>query len=327
MFLKHLPGVRPRLGLAAGMAALAFLAFQGSISVAGAVPVNSGYGPQSNLPFGGLHDPNSIALNPDADVYLLDNNGTNSHVLFIQKTHSGYASQVDLPFGGLHDPLAIAVDSIGDVFLADPGRSAGSRVLEIQMRFGVYLPQVSLPPVGIDNPTGLAVDRNGNVYVVDGNGVSSSVWFLPKVGSSFGTPSQLPFGGLNEPNGVAVDARGNVYLADTLNDRVLILPKISSGVYGPQANLPLGGLSIPHGVAVDGNGNVYVADGGRNRVLFLQRFTIGGGDRIVTGYDPQVTLPIGGLANPQSVAVDGNGNVYVADFANARAVFLPKLGH
>ncbi len=38
-------------------------------------------------------------------------------------------------------------------------------------------------------------------------------------------PTELPFTGLNGPSGVALDSAGDAYVADTLNNRVLKLPR------------------------------------------------------------------------------------------------------
>ncbi|HWE48759.1 MAG TPA: NHL repeat-containing protein [Bryobacteraceae bacterium] len=135
---------------------------------------------------------------------------------------------------------------------------------------------------------------------------------------------------LNGPNGVAVDSVGNVYIADTSNHRVRIV-----NVNGVISNFAgngfasysgdgflatAAGLQAPTGVAVDSSGNVYIADAVANVVR-----EVSGG--VITTLAGNGTAGFGGdagLANaanlnyPYAVAVDGSGNVYIADTLNHR---------
>jgi sugar lactone lactonase YvrE len=78
------------------------------------------------------------------------------------------------------------------------------------------------------------------------------------------------------------------------------------------------GFQYPQGVAVDASGNVYVAD----RYNYLIRKITSGGDVTTLAGQVGVTGSINGTGtaasfnNPQGVAVDGSGNVYVADQGN-----------
>jgi DNA-binding beta-propeller fold protein YncE len=81
-----------------------------------------------------------------------------------------------------------------------------------------------------------------------------------------------------------------------------------------------GAFQIANGIAVDDRGDVYVADTDNNRIQkfafdgrFLARLGRNGGDGSA-GAGP------GELARPFGVAVDGWGNVYVADKVNDRVV-------
>ena len=80
-------------------------------------------------------------------------------------------------------------------------------------------------------------------------------------------------------------------------------------------------LSTPDGVAVDGQGNVYIADVGNSRV---RKVTPGGIISTVAGTGTAGFSGDGGQATsaqlkiPIAVAVDGQGNVYIADIGNQR---------
>lgn len=82
-------------------------------------------------------------------------------------------------------------------------------------------------------------------------------------------------------------------------------------------------FDLPRGVAVDSTGNIYVADTGNHRI---EKF--GPNEQLMTKWGSFCDLlqnigcvdseANGQFDSPQGIAVDGAGNVYVADFANAR---------
>jgi len=186
------------------------------------------------------------------------------------------------------------------------------------------------PAARFYGPYGLAVDGSGNVYVADSlnntirkmtpAGVVTTLAGTPGVfGSADGTGPAASFW---NPYGVAVDGSGNVYVADAPNN--LIRKITPAGVVTTLAGTrsspggPLGDVPDPTGVAVDGSGNVYVADRGLN---VIKKVSPAGVVTTVAG-----TIPFPGSADgigtaasfngPYGVAVDGSGNLYVADTGN-----------
>jgi sugar lactone lactonase YvrE len=130
--------------------------------------------------------------------------------------------------------------------------------------------------------------------------------------------------------GVAVDSRGNVYIADSQNNRVRrVTPEgtintiIGSGRRGDGGDGPALSikLSFPHGVAVDRQDNIYVADTGNDRV---RKLGLNGVVRSIAGTGKQEFVGDGGLAvkaglaAPDAIAIDAQGNIYIADRANWR---------
>ena len=185
-----------------------------------------------------------------------------------------------------------------------------------------------------DYPIGVAVDGAGNVYVADGynhrirkittSGVVSTLAGSGTSGYTDGTGTSAQF---DYPTGVAVDGAGNVYVADQVNHRIRKIT--TSGVVSTLAGSGTSGytdgtgtsaqFSYPTGVAVDGAGNVYVADYDNHRI---RKITASGVVSTLAGSGTYgYTDGTGTSAKfyyPTGVAVDGAGNVYVADQYNHR---------
>ena len=148
-------------------------------------------------------------------------------------------------------------------------------------------------------------------------------------------PSGATTSSFNVPSGVAVDGAGNVYVADTENE---LIRKISptgvvsnlagSGQVGSANGTGMtASFSEPLGVAVDGAGNVYVADAGNN---LIREISPTGVVTTLAGNGQQgSTNGMGTAASfnfPSGVAVDGAGNIYVADFGNCLVRKINSLG-
>jgi sugar lactone lactonase YvrE len=160
--------------------------------------------------------------------------------------------------------------------------------------------------------------------------------------SSGGASSQNRFYG---PEAAVVDASGRLWVADTVNSRVLRFDLPFSN--GMNASLVLGQadfeanesnqggsiaantLYFPRGLALDGAGNLYVADDSNHRVLRFsppfannmsaslvigqENFTNGCPNRCVVTWQNT-------LNHPKGIAIDGAGNLYVADYDNNRVL-------
>ncbi len=184
-------------------------------------------------------------------------------------------------------------------------------------------------------PSGCAVDAVGNVYVSDrvgqtlrkisAAGVVSTLAGTPDVaGSDNGTGRAAKF---NQPSGSAVDAAGNVYLADIGSHtvrKVTHLGVVSTFVGTPGVAGKADGVGAdaqfvnPVSVAIDSAGTLYVADYSNHTIRAITPAgvvsTLAGtpgvrGSANGTGANAQ-------FSNPDGIAVDANGNVYVADESN-----------
>jgi sugar lactone lactonase YvrE len=181
----------------------------------------------------------------------------------------------------------------------------------------------------------VVIDGDGNLYVADaGNatirkitaaGVVTTLTGAARVfGSVDGTGATARF---NLPSGVAVDAAGNLYVTDEVANTLRKVTaagvvttlagtaRVTGSADGTGAAAQ---FSAPSGVAVDGAGNVYVADMGNDTI---RKITAAGVVTTLAGTVDRFGSADGtGTAaqfnSPSGVAVDGVGNVYVADMGN-----------
>lgn len=160
---------------------------------------------------------------------------------------------------------------------------------------------------------------------------------------AIGGPAQL-----TNPIGVAVDSQGTVYVADTFNHRIQVFNSEGAlertiGGFGKGENQ----FYEPRGVAVDADNNLYVADTWNARVVkigpdgeWLATWGVGEEERSGRSFTDTGGTQAGnaakplGLYGPRGVAVDAQGNVYIADTGNKRIVvtdaegqFLYQIGY
>jgi sugar lactone lactonase YvrE len=243
-------------------------------------------------------------------------------------------------------PDGVAVDAAGNVYVADtdnhrlrkitPTGSVSTlagdaaHATDGQGAFGRF-----------NSPKGVAVDAAGNLYVADrGNHLIRKVTPAGLVstlagsisGFADGTVVAAPF---RDAEGVAVDAAGNLYVADTDQHRVRkvtpggVITTLAGGVSGGFSDGQGADARFqnPHGMAVDASGNTYVADWNNHRIRKITPAGVAStlaGDGTAGFVDgPGATARFNG---PQGVALDGVGNVYVADGGNQRIRTITPAG-
>jgi sugar lactone lactonase YvrE len=182
---------------------------------------------------------------------------------------------------------------------------------------------------GIDlGPAAVAVDRNGIIYATN-DSTDQVVRIDPTTGPTlvwggFGSRG----GQFHMPTGVAVSATGVLYVADSDQSRIQRFTtagvfKGSWGKNGTVANT----LGQPQGVAADPHGNIYVVDALNGR---LQVRSPQGSVAAILGYFGHVTkqnnVALGQFYDPQGIAIDKQGAIYVADTLNARVQILAPRG-
>lgn len=243
---------------------------------------------------------------------------------------------------GFSEPVGLAVDGGGNLYVAEHYSevirkisSSGVVVTWAGSAYNTGSGDGTGDEASFDYPSAVTVDSAGNVFVVDtqtsiirkitpSRVVTTLAGLEYNSGSTDGTGSAARF---NQPEGIAVDGVGNVYVADSLNNTIRrITPnRVVSTLAGLPGNSgksdgtgSAARFSDPEGLAVDEAGNVYVADSGNHTI---RKMAAGGGVSTLAGRAGSWGSAdgSGGAAQflvPAGVAVDGLGNVYVADTGN-----------
>ena len=228
-------------------------------------------------------------------------------------------------------PSGVSADASGNLYVADTGNSIIRKVTSTGVVItlaGTAGNSGSADGTGstalfyIDDgasvrPGGIGSDRSGNVYVADtANHTIRKVTPTGLVTTLAGTPGSLGSAdGMTgtarfyRPSGVAVDGLGTIFVADYYNGAIR---KMTAS--GDVTTLTRG-FSKPSGLAVDRAGNVYVADTFNHTIRKVTptgvTITLAGAEGIRGSADG--TGSAARFYYPTGVAVDGTGNVYVAD--------------
>jgi len=297
--------------------------------------------------------PQAVAVDAAGDVYIADTPaGGIIHKLDTLGDLTTIAGNGSFGYAGdgvlATDPSVIisyvggiALDGAGNLFFTDEYNGVVRRidavsgiittVVGVPFNNSIY----TTPPWGdnepatsanINTPFGITVDAAGNLYIADlAHGLVRKVnpaGIITTVAGG-GTPPDGIGDGLLATNaqfsdliGVAVDAAGNLYITDQGNGEVREV-NASTGIVSSLAS-----LSGPAGISLDPAGNVYVTS-----TTITQVYKISAGTGAVTsvagngaaGYlstDEGAAATSAELNLPLGVALDGAGNLYIADSSN-----------
>jgi trimeric autotransporter adhesin len=195
-------------------------------------------------------------------------------------------------------------------------------------------------------PTDVKVDSSGNLFIADIDndrvrkvGTNGLITTLAGDGSSTfsGDSGPATNAGMN-PWGVGLDSSGNLFIADHSNNRIRevgangVINTVAgdnSRGYGGDGGPATGtDLDYPPSVAVDASGDMFIADLDNHRVREVTNDII----TTVAGNGTLANTGDGGLAvnaslcYPDSVAVDGAGNLFIADFYTNRIRKVSSTG-
>ena len=207
----------------------------------------------------------------------------------------------------------------------------------------------------LGSPNGVAVDRSGLVYIADTNNNRIRVvrnGIITTIagnggGGFYGDNGPATSASLYYPYGVAIDSTGTfLYIADSQSNRIRLVTMgtkwnniTTYAGNGPGSFAGDGGaatsaqINSPRSVALDSSNNLYIADIYNNRVRLVTKGSTniittyagggnGNGGSSTGDFGPATSAS---LNNPQGVALDTAGNLYIADSNNYRVrVVVPQ---
>ena len=289
-----------------------------------------------------VHDPFGATVDKQGNIYIADT--LNSRIRVVNPGGTAVTiAGVNIPPGNM-----ITVAGTGTAGYSGDGGQATNA--ELNNPFGVAVDNSgNIYIADLYNYLVRKVDVHGIITTIAGNGHSA---FAGDNGPAVNS-------GLY-PYALATDSAGNLYIADTFNERirainmtsnaitignVSILPGFiatvaGNGNYGPSGNgiaATSAALTYPYGVAVDSAGNIYICDtysrtmrvvnAGTSPVT-IATVTIQPGNIATIAGDGTYGYKDGGpalsaeFADPDGIAVDAVGNIYVSDTEGERIRFI-----
>jgi sugar lactone lactonase YvrE len=247
-------------------------------------------------------------------------------------------------------PEGVTSDAAGNLYIAD---TLNNRIRKVDAATGIITAVAGNGTGGfggdgglatnalLDVPAAVALDTSGDIYVADtGNNCIRRVDAITGIIITVAGDGNAGFSGdggpatkaeLTTPFGIAVDASGNLYIPGDLRIRevsaatAIITTIAGNGIQGYSGD---GGPAVDaefwdtEGVTVDTSGNLYIADtadGTIRRVSAATGIIITVAGDGVDGYGgdggPTTSAE---LHYPEDAALDGAGNLYIADTWNNR---------
>jgi uncharacterized protein (TIGR03437 family) len=245
----------------------------------------------------------------------------------------GLAVDAQLDLGDCNDAVAVSVAQ--ELYVGDCSSHLIRKVDNqgvISTVAGTYLGGANFLSI----VRAIAPDPFGNLYVIGGSGQvllfdpTGAMSVFAGQGQDDVTVEGPPVLARIIPEGLAVDASGNVYIADQQSYRIwkvtpagvaTIFAGNGSSNYSGDGGSATNAQLSPWGLAIDHSGNLFVADADNMRVRKIDASGIittvaGNGLWGFSGDGGPATNA--SFASPSNVAVDPEGNLYIADSFDGR---------
>lgn len=296
---------------------------------------------------GALFDaPNTIAYNPLTQLLYVGDSFNNA-LRTISLT--GVTNTINNPTIGRRDGAlaqalfygikGISFDAQGNAYVADLGNNVVRKITaagQVSNIAGTGIPGYTngdAAKAQFFNPSATVTDASGNIFVADRTnnlirkittaGVVSTFagYNAPSGYSQTNVPGYIDDNGtsaaFNYPVALTKDASDNIYVADFKNRAIRrITPAGNVTTYAGGLLFP-NLLGYPTGLVMDSQGNLFISDNS-GRILEITKDKV---LYVLAGAINRTGLVNGVGANarfnsPQSLTIDGQGNLYVADFNN-----------
>jgi hypothetical protein len=246
-----------------------------------------------------LLESGGIALDAAGNIFLAP---SRSHSIQEVVAAGGYTTIK--PIGEVTKPVAVAIDGAGNLFvIADNGAT-----VEEILAAGGYTTVTTLL-TGQQFLFTLSVDSTGNVFYVDSNDIKEIL-------AAGGYTTVNTVGTFNGPGGVAIDSAGNLFITD---EGTMVKEIMAAGGYTTVKTLTTG-LVGAVSIAVDAAENLFVnledsPDGGSPVVEIS---AAGDYTNVSKNLSPY------GDVDYAALALDGSGNIFLANYAFTNVVELSR---
>lgn len=294
-----------------------------------------------------LDSPGAVAVDSAQNIYVADTGNNWIRQIAPDGTMTRFAGRdtsTGSPFGGgdpnvatnatLTSPSGVGVDQAGNVYIMEPSAARVRRVTT-DGRIANYAGTGTTGSTGDGgvaksaniNVLGISIDRHNNLLIADGS--SNRVRIVTAADGVIDTIAGNGLASYN-PRGLAI--RNDVlYFSDGSSNRVrtfnlttkqigVVAGNGAASFAGDDGDALAAALNVPRGLAFDSSGRLYIADSANHRVRRVgtdgKITTVAGNGTATSTSNPTTDLSPATsttLNEPDGVAVDSSGNLYIAE--------------